>query len=366
MLQKFKVQNFKNFRDEMVLDFSNVKNYEFGQALIKNGIIKNAIIYGKNAAGKSNLGFAIFDITIHLTDSAQNVKKYRPYINLYSNDKHVYFEYSFCFDKNILIYSYEKEEPQKILREKILINNREVLYADNNCEPVVKLKGAEQLNLDLWDGSISLVKYVAKNTILDKKDADSRTFMQFIRFVNQMIWFSSADGNRYIGYSNISGNICENIIELEAVEEFQDFLHQMEIDVHLLVKDDGEEKKLYCKCNDKLVLFQDVWSSGTRSLAFLFLWYQQMKNISFAFIDEFDAFYHYELAETVVRKMLALDAQIIFTSHNTDLMTNELLRPDCFFELKDNLLKSFADKTSKALKQEHNIQKMYKAGAFNE
>lgn len=91
-----------------------------------------------------------------------------------------------------------------------------------------------------------------------------------------------------------------------------------------------------------------------------------MKDMSFVVIDEFDAFYHYELAEAVVKKLIALDAQIIFTSHNTDLITNDLLRPDCYFELRDNQIKSLADRTSKALQQAHNLQKMYKAGAFNE
>lgn len=158
----------------------------------------------------------------------------------------------------------------------------------------------------------------------------------------------------------------EKYRELDAVDEFREFLHELGIDVELVIGDDAEGKNLYCRYKNKLVLFQNIWSSGTRALAFLFLWYLQMRDMSFVFIDEFDAFYHYELAETVVRKVLALDTQVVFTSHNTDLMTNELLRPDCYFELSDNQIKSFADRTSKALRQAHNIQKMYKAGAFDE
>ena len=162
------------------------------------------------------------------------------------------------------------------------------------------------------------------------------------------------------------GSIGKNIVELDAVEELQMFLHELGIDVELAAGEDAEGKNLYCVYKNKAVLFQNIWSSGTSALTFLFLWYLQMKDMSFVFIDEFDAFYHYELAEAVVRKLLALDTQIVFTSHNTDLMTNELLRPDCYFELRDNQIKSFADRTSKALRQVHNIQKMYKAGAFNE
>ena len=367
MLQKFKVQNYRNFRDEFVWDLSNVKSYEFHENLVPEGILKNAIIYGENASGKSNLGYAMVDLLLHLTDTSHSVlKQRRHYVNLDGNDRLVRFEYVFNFDSNILTYYYEKEEPEKVLREKITINHREVLSADLGCEAKVYLKGTEQLNLKLWDGSISLVKYVARNTVPDKSDADSRTFLQFVQFVERMLWFSSAEGNCYAGYRNRMGSIGENLVKMDAVGELQEFLRDFGIDVKLTVREDEEDKNLYCIHKNKEVLFRDVWSSGTRALAFLFLWYLQMKEMSFVFIDEFDAFYHYELAEAVVRKLIALDAQIIFTSHNTDLITNELLRPDCYFELKNNQISSFADRTVKALRQAHNIQKMYKAGAFHE
>ena len=57
--------------------------------------------------------------------------------------------------------------------------------------------------------------------------------------------------------------------------------------------------------------------------------------------------------------------QIFTTTHNTDLMSNDLLRPDCYFLLKDNKIKAISDLTEKELRQAHNLQKMYKAGAFN-
>lgn len=188
--------------------------------------MKNAIVFGENASGKTNLGWALMDIVIHLTDSMKNIANYNNYVNLNSNDKLAHFEYTFCFDGDILVYYYEKEEVGKVLREKVSINHREVLSADMGYEAKVCLKGAERLKLDMWDSSIPLVKYVARNTVLDKDDTNSRTFMRFVRFVERMFWFSSANG-----------------------------------------------KNLYCLYKNKVVLFQNIWSSGTRALAFLFLWY---------------------------------------------------------------------------------------------
>ncbi len=63
ILTYFSVENFKNFSNTFCMDFSERKDYDFNTSCLKDGIIKNAIIYGKNAVGKTNFGFALFDIT---------------------------------------------------------------------------------------------------------------------------------------------------------------------------------------------------------------------------------------------------------------------------------------------------------------
>ena len=91
-----------------------------------------------------------------------------------------------------------------------------------------------------------------------------------------------------------------------------------------------------------------------------------MEQASFVFIDEFDAFYHFEVSESVQKRLGKISGvQIFTTTHNTDLMSNDLLRPDCYFLLKDNKIKAISDLTEKELRQAHNLQQMYKAGAFN-
>ena len=72
MLLKFAVQNFRGFKDRIELDLSHPNHYDFNTYAVKNGIVKNGIIYGPNGSGKSNFGLAIFDIVNHLS---QKVKK---------------------------------------------------------------------------------------------------------------------------------------------------------------------------------------------------------------------------------------------------------------------------------------------------
>lgn len=42
MLVEFKVENFKNFKDELRFRLDNIKNYEFSLNAIKNNIVKTA------------------------------------------------------------------------------------------------------------------------------------------------------------------------------------------------------------------------------------------------------------------------------------------------------------------------------------
>ena len=48
MLKQFEVSGFKNFKDTVCLDFSDVRDYKFNSGCITNGLISKAIIYGKN------------------------------------------------------------------------------------------------------------------------------------------------------------------------------------------------------------------------------------------------------------------------------------------------------------------------------
>ena len=83
-------------------------------------------------------------------------------------------------------------------------------------------------------------------------------------------------------------------------------------------------------------------------------------------MDEFDAFYHYELSENIV-KMLEdeFDCQVILTTHNTSLLSNTIMRPDCFFILNDGRITSICNSTSREFRLGHNLEKLYKSGEFD-
>ena len=107
--------------------------------------------------------------------------------------------------------------------------------------------------------------------------------------------------------------------------------------------------------------------SGTLTLYAFYYWYKTAPNVSFMFIDEFDAFYHYELSETIVGMLEKMSGfQKILTSHNTNLLSNRIMRPDCYFILTKHKLTSLVNATGRELREGHNLEKLFVAGEFDE
>ena len=71
-ISRFTVKGFRNFRNPITIDFTDVRDYRFNQECIDDGIIMKMGIYGPNGSGKSNLGIALFNIVSYLTDLNYN------------------------------------------------------------------------------------------------------------------------------------------------------------------------------------------------------------------------------------------------------------------------------------------------------
>ena len=367
MLIRFEVENFKNFKDKLIFCLDNTKGYEFNDHLVKDGILKGGVIFGKNASGKSNLGLALFDLINNLTDNAKTTRDVMPFRNLDSEVKEVKFKYVFKFNEQILEYTYSKTTPTEFLYEELKIDGKSLIKYDyEKLRGYCKLKGAETLNNNIKENTLSYVKYVKNNSILEEND-DNKVFNMFINYVEHMLLFYSLDYNRYFGYTIGSESISEGIIRKGKLKEFEKFLNDLEINYKLDEKELDGKKQIYVKFDEGEANFYSVASTGTRALALFFYWSISSEEVSLIFMDEFDAYYHYELSMYIVKYILKQkNAQILFTSHNTNLMNNDLFRPDCLFIMQNKGIKSMSDLTEKELRQAHNLQKMYKAGAFDE
>ena len=367
MLKRFEVQNFKGFKDRLVFDLT-ARDYEFNKHLVVNDIVNKAIVYGKNGVGKSSLGIALFDIVSHLTDKERMPAKYlMNYLNLETNIGYATFIYYFQFSQDEIIYEYEKTNQNNLIQEKLTLNSKIILrynYYDQTNNFIDKeLIG--DLNIDLLDNRLSIIKYIYRNT----PTSTAPILRKMVEFCENMLWYRSlSDGNAYSGFTNGGNTLTEMLYASGRVKEFQKFLNENDLLYNLSFRNINGIHELCVEFpNKKYAPFTSIASTGTMTLFLFFVWSNSFNKISLLFIDEFDAFFHFESAKNIVMQLnQATNFQTILTSHNTYLMQNQLTRPDCCYILTKDKISSLFNATNKEIREAHNLEKMYINGAFNE
>lgn len=370
MLKKFKVKGFTSFKDELTFDLSSPNAYAFHPECVNNGIVRSVVIHGKNGVGKSNLGLAIFDIFEQLTDFKVDDSLYRTYLNaeLPDDTGMAEFEYTFGFEGNEVVYSYGKTSLHDFVYECLSINGNEIISSNRRSGNTFtcKLPGTETLRNTVSDNSISVLKYIKANTERDNS-TENKVFDSLFEFVSRMLYFKCLHFNTYIAEPPKNNNFLSDIIEADKVGEFETFLRDCGIECNLGVEGEGKRRTIVNIYGSKAYPLSEVWSTGTNSLSLFFCWTMRMLagKVSFLFIDEFDAFYHYSLSRTVIRYLKDIPPlQFAVTTHNPATISTSLLRPDCYFIMDKSGLLPLSARTDRELREAHNLEKMYKANAF--
>ena len=196
---------------------------------------------------------------------------------------------------------------------------------------------------------------------------DTSIIKLLYKYVLGMLWVRSFEDNQLIP-TRQTMPVSKFFVTNDLVNEYSDFLRMFGIENEILVETqlDGKQSLYFRHSKNNLLAFE-VASSGTLALTTLFFALHLVKDKTFLWLDEFDAFYHYELAENVVNYLTKkFDFQLIFTSHNTDLLSNRIMRPDCYFILSKNKLVALPEATDRELREGHNLEKMFQSGEFEE
>lgn len=367
MLKSFKVKNFKNFKKNIILDFSATHDYEFSTQLIKNNLINKALIYGKNNTGKSNLGAAIMDITSHLTDNqCSNNPLYKYYINGDSKKRIAEFEYIFLFGDKEVTYRYKKNENMSLVGKEELYEGDTLLFQYNYTDNTFlnNIDEAKTLDLSKRNTSIPVLKFIFNNTQYWDQNSPVRKLKEF---VDGMLWFRSLKSNEFMGIMSDNESLYDFIIKNNYLKKFESFLHDCGQDYNLCNMAVGSKQIVGVNFGDGPVPFDKIASTGTLSLWVFFYWMNRSNNVTFLYLDEFDAFYHFELAVHILNYINKREEfQSVLTSHNTYLIDNNIMRPDCYFKIANGEIKSLADSTLKKIRQVHNLEKMFLSKEFGD
>ena len=418
MLIEFKFGNFRSFRDEAVLSMEAMGLGRLKNCLISYNsmkLIPSVAIYGKNGGGKSNV-IRAFWLAVQFIKNAQRTQHenakipVKPFLlNDYSKYEPTFFEFAYVLDNLKYIYGFSAT------KEKIF---SEYLYHSPKGQKATVFTRTEQ--------KFTFTEEKAKRKLISEAVAPNQLFFSVACTMNDadcraMKWFRD-----YVFFSRDYADIPEQLLEysndknmLAAISGYAKAadlgIEKMEFEFKdEVVKDFESEKNIPEEIRFALTAFMQNLkensniseiglqksevratsyhnginkngiktsftldlsdeSDGTRKLMSIAPAIESvLNNGGIVLVDELEKELHPMLVNYIVAKFQSKTsnpngAQLIFTTHNTELLNMELMRKDQLY---------FADKNRKdgaselysigdfSTKTADNIRKGYLAGKY--
>lgn len=392
MLVNFTFKNFRSFRDEMTLSMEAASIQELSEAVVKScdeELLPVAVMYGANSSGKSNVLKALKAMRDVLLNSVKLNPKDKldaePFcLDLTSAEQPTSFEIQFTLNGSKFRYGFDYTA-NEILAE--------WLYE--------KRVGEREFELFLRSGNefkISKTRFAEGN---GKQDAtpSNRLFVSLVAQLNGKLsqsildWFSSIeyisgmDGKEYAGktlemlFLNQQGateikqlftetNLGFNELDIELEDSVA--MKMKAESVHNLYDADGTMVGVRTFSTDKME------SEGTKKMIEIAgPLVDAILSGKILVVDELDAKLHPFLTRKIIglfmdREINRNGAQLIFATHDTNLLNLQYLRRDqIWFTEKDKTdstelysLVEFRDDAGNKVRNDRNIEKDYINGRY--
>lgn len=420
MLIEFTFKNYRSFRDEAVLSMeaSGLSNYK--NSLIRYGSLKllpGVAIYGKNGGGKSNV-IRAFWLAVQFIKNAQRTQHEKAVIpvvpfSLNDNSPNEPSEFEFIYELDGIKYWYAfSATKEKVTKESLY-------YAP---------KGQKALVFSREDQTFSFTEGKAKRKLISETVAENQLFfsvactMNDTVCANAMLWFREriffsrdyADIPRQLIEYSDDTNMLKAISDYAkaadvGIEDMQFEISRQEVSdeqtlpesipenmkealtkfLHMLSEtSDNSEVRLKMGEVTAVSQHQGIDKNGERELYTLELSDESdgtRKLMSIApaieavlakggllLVDEIERELHPVLVDFIVAKFQSKrtnpnGAQIIFTTHNTELMNMELLRRDQLYfvdKCRDDGASELYSISDMSTRTTDNIRKGYLLGKY--
>ena len=403
MLIQFNFKNYKSFRDEASLDLSAAKMSEFSGRVVKVGnekVLPVAAIYGANASGKSNVYSAFEYMTQYVVESfkygdeEQTFDDIRPrpfLFDLSSEKADTSFEVYFTVpgDKSEKTYNYgfcigQEGVTEEWLNSKAKTARKysQVFYRDSETLDLSGIPKTSRSNIE-----VALEKQVLIVSLGAKLKVTKCKLVRDWFLNNEFADFGNVITNFYMSRMLPGSFVDDEKVRKAVVDFFGSFdetIKGFEVtkaskgdeskeDTYLI---DALHKKIGSDEMAKIPLGEE--SAGTLKMFALYPELQEvLKSGGVFFIDELNARLHPLLVRNFVLTFLnpAINvnhAQLIFTTHDTWQLSNQLLRRDeIWFTEKDNegrstlySLADFVDEGGGRIRKDESYEKNYLLGKY--
>lgn len=405
MLIQFRFKNFKSFRDDTILDLSATKITEHSDRVISAGydkLLPTAAIFGANASGKSNVIEAFRYMMTYVIESfsyggdpndrkTKNKKlKYTPFlfdsnsgdaessfeVYFMDTEEHGYksYNYGFTLNQDGVIEEWLNSKA-KTARE-----YKQVFYRNGNELDLSGLptKSQELIRISLNKEAL-IVSLGAKLKVTKLKSI--RDWFYNTNFTN----FGNPYENVFLS-SLIPDGFAENkSVQDKVVAYFSSFDSSI-IGFHTeVLKGEDEDHRhvkidaIHCMVNGGTASIPlEEESDGTLKMFALYPALQDtLENGGVLFVDELNARLHPLLVRSFLITFLnpeinSKHAQLVFTTHDSWQLSNNLLRRDeIWFTEKDDSgvsalysLADFVDEDGIKIRKDESYEKNYLLGKY--
>ncbi|MBP5446323.1 MAG: ATP-binding protein [Acholeplasmatales bacterium] len=368
MLKKVRFKNFKSFTKETIISFDSSKSMILQDTNVYNDILKGCCFYGSNASGKTS---ALLSITLLLDLLFIDTTVNPTLFTLYNNEKTMYFEYTFEINNSEIVYYFEFNRNNQITKETLAVNGENKLFRTLNSAESKITENKDYGKNDIDENNLFL-----KNIYFNTKFTNYTDLRDWFNFLKNSLYYNPL---RQIGkivlFDKARINDYELILYLEknGADEINNFFE--EFDFPYKIKYEKKNGLLQNPFLNIIFVREELAdipfpleSNGNQVLLnILPSFLSVVKNGGIFAIDEFSSGLHNNLEALLVKYFFkhSKNAQLIFVSHSTNLLSTNLLRPDQIysvdFDKNGSFLKKFSDEKPR---ESQNLEKMYLAGIF--
>lgn len=367
MLKYYEVENFRSFKEKtkFSLEKTNYKVLEETNTI--RNLLKGVMLVGANASGKSSALLPVKLLLDMLFGKAEI--PFNMYHCLFSKNPAVSMRFVFDIKGSEIDYFIKYHTDDSSVYESLKVNNDTVLERENSYAKVTFTEKKEYS--DIQHNTLFL-----REIYFNTRFRGQQTLQDWFAFLSSSIYLDlyTRRANAY----QVPGIELKKYLEEKGTDEINQFFEEYHFDQRVeygqnakgnLVSFFGEDKHIFMKRKgiDEPILFE-LESTGTQNLLNLLpAFFHCTHNGGLLILDEFSSGFHNDLEKLLIRYFMkySQNAQMLFVTHSTNLLSNSIMRPDQLYTVEfgsdGSKIKRFSDEKPR---EAQNIEKMYLGGVF--
>ncbi len=376
MLTKITLNNFKSFKNTASVDLTKTNYTILPQNVADNGVLKGCIFVGANASGKSTIILGV-KLLLDFLFSERNLNS-GIFLCMFGDTPRYSLSYEFLIDRKTISYSFEVDTRKSMISEKLFVDGK-LMLERMGLSAKSYIAEASGVNYDETD--VGRDTLFLRTLYFNTKFASSPVLMAWMDYLKKSIYINMFD-KTIISYGKAEVSVAR-YLDKSGCQSINSFFNEYNFEqnieyehsskggrVELVVGNNENEKGVFFKRKgiEVPIPFAEESLGNQNLLRILPSFLTVVENGGMLLIDEFSSGFHNELENLMVRYFMekAREAQMLFVSHSTNLLSNSILRPDQEYSVEfrgedGSSVKRFSSEQPRSAQ---NIEKMYVSGVF--